>query len=96
MTVVEVSRLPEKFQPPGREAETDLRVPAPLAELIREATEGLTGAERGALLSRLRDEKPESLFVEGRADATREEWRERLVRWLKEEANRFMAAAASL
>lgn len=95
MTVVEVEDLPERFRPPSRQEPSAARVPAPLAELIEEATGGLTAAERGALLSRLQEEKPD-LFAGEMEAASREEWRERLVTWLKEEANRFMAAAASL
>lgn len=98
MTVVEVGDLPERFRPPSRQqpsANSAASVPAPLAELIEEATGGLTAAERGALLSRLQEEKPD-LFAGEMEAASREEWRERLVTWLKEKANRFMAAAAIL
>lgn len=104
MTVVEAENLPEKFRPPSSSAQHTVELPGPLADLIQEATSGLTAAERGAFLQRLRKKKPE-IFSEGPSGAgepggsqgsSKEKWRERLTRWLKEEANRFMAAAASL
>ncbi|WP_251930835.1 hypothetical protein, partial [Salinibacter ruber] len=54
MEVVEVQDLPEKFRPSssGRAPATE-DVPGPLAELIREATSGLTGPEREVFLRRL-------------------------------------------
>ncbi len=113
MEVVEVQNLPEKFRPSssGR-APAPEDVPGPLAELIREATSGLTGPEREVFLRRLREEHPELFsgksgeerhqppggsaeeFTE--EELSEEEWREELTRLLKEEANRFMAAAAGL
>lgn len=97
MTVMKVENLPEKFRPPPSNARSTAKLPTPLADLIREATADLTGAERGAFLQRLRKERPE-IFSEGSSglSLSREEWREELASWLKEEANRFMAAAASL
>jgi len=96
MTVVEASSLPEKFRPAENTTEETLRLPPPLADLIEEATSGLTDAERGAFLSRLREDEAEVLASANGEEASREEWRERLIARLKEEANRFMAAAASL
>jgi hypothetical protein len=108
MEVVEVQDLPEKFRPSssGRAPATE-DVPGPLAELIREATSGLTGPEREVFLRRLRKEHP-GLFSgksgeerhqppgEPAEELSEEEWREELTRLLKEQANRFMAAAAGL
>jgi hypothetical protein len=113
MEVMEVQDLPEKFRPsPPGGAPALEDVPGPLAELIREATSGLTGPEREVFLRRLREEHP-GLFS-GKSGEERhqlsgepaeefseekfseEEWREELTRLLKEEANRFMAAAAGL
>ncbi len=103
MKVVGVQDLPEKFRPSssGRALATG-DVPGPLAELIREATSGLTGPEREVFLRRLKEEHPE--LFSGKSGQERhqlpegstEEWREELTRLLKEEANRFMAAAAGL
>ncbi len=103
MEVVEVQDLPEKFRPsPSGRAPATEDVPGPLAELIREATSGLTGPEREVFLRRLREEHPE-LFSRKSGEerhqppgGSTEEWREELTRLLKEEANRFMAAAAGL
>ncbi|WP_251930357.1 hypothetical protein, partial [Salinibacter ruber] len=83
-----------------------------LAELIREATSGLTGPEREVFLRRLREEHPGLFPGETGGDGqeppeglpeefseeqfSEEEWREELTRLLKEEANRFMATAAGL
>ncbi|MCS3648352.1 hypothetical protein [Salinibacter ruber] len=103
MEVMEVQDLPEKFRPsPPGGAPALEDVPGPLAELIREATSGLTGPEREVFLRRLREEHP-GLFS-GKSGEERhqppggstKEWREELTRLLKEEANRFMAAAAGL
>ncbi len=113
MEVVEVQDLPEKFRPsPSGRGPVTEDVPGPLAELIREATSGLTGPEREVFLRRLREEHPE--LFSGKSGEERhqppvgsaeelseeefseEEWREELTRLLKEEANRFMAAAAGL
>ncbi|MCS4056793.1 hypothetical protein [Salinibacter ruber] len=108
MEVVEVQDLPEKFRPsPSGRAPATEDVPGPLAELIREATSGLTGPEREVFLRRLKEEHP-GLFS-GKSGEERhqpsggsaeelseEEWREEFTRLLKEEANRFMAAAAGL
>ncbi|MCS3701847.1 hypothetical protein GGQ20_003190 [Salinibacter ruber] len=118
MEVVEVQDLPEKFRPsPSGRAPATEDVPGPLAELIREATSGLTGPEREVFLRRLREEHPglfsgksgeerhqppgrptEELSEEEPSEEqfSEEEWREELTRLLKEEANRFMAAAAGL
>jgi hypothetical protein len=98
MTVTRVENLPETFRPPSSSTEAIGALPGPLADLIREATSGLTAAERGAFLDRLHRENPEvfSDGTDGNLSFTREEWREKLTRWLKQEANRFMAAAASL
>ena len=113
MEVVQVHSLPEKFRPsPSSRAPATEDVPGPLAELIREATSGLTGPEREVFLRRLREEHPglfsgetggdgqeppEGLLEEfSREEFSEEEWREELTRLLKEEANRFMAAAAGL
>ncbi len=107
MEVMEVQDLPEKFRPsPSGKAPATEDVPRPLAELIRKATSGLTGPEREVFLRRLREEHP-GLFS-GKSGEERhqppggateelseEEWREELTRLLKEEANRFMAAAAA-
>lgn len=97
--------------PSGRAPATE-DVPGPLAELIREATSSLTGPEREVFLRRLREEHPELFSRKsgeerhqppGRPteelseeELSEEEWREELTRLLKEEANRFMAAAAGL
>ncbi len=108
MKVVGVQNLPEKFRPsPSAKTPAPEDVPGPLAELIQEATSGLTGLERGVFLRRLREEHPE--LFSGKSGEERhqpsggpteelseEEWREELTRLLKEEANRFMAAAAGL
>jgi hypothetical protein len=103
MTVMEVESLPEKFRPPPTSSDSTAKLPGPLADLIQEATSGLTAAERGAFLDRLRDENPE-VFSEGlggnrspsKESLSEEEWRKKLTHWLKQEANRFMAAAAGL
>ncbi|MCS4162612.1 hypothetical protein GGP94_003057 [Salinibacter ruber] len=112
MSVVKVGSLPEKFRPPSGGALATEDVPGPLAELIREATSGLTGPEREVFLCRLREEHPGLFSGETGGDGqeppeglpeefseeqfSEEEWREELTRLLKEEANRFMAAAAGL
>ncbi len=113
MEVVEVQDLPEKFRPsPSGRAPATEDVPGPLAELIREATSGLTGPEREVFLRRLKEEHPGLFSGETGDDGqeppeglpeefseeqfSEEEWREELTRLLKEEANRFMAAAAGL
>ncbi len=111
--VVRVQDLPEKFRPspPGGAPETE-DVPEHLAELIREATSGLTGPEQEVFLRRLREEHPWLFSGKSGEDSqqlseeptgefaekefSEEEWREELTRLLKEEANRFMAAAAGL
>lgn len=103
MTVTRVENLPKTFRPPSTSNETTGALPGPLADLIQEGTSGLTAAERGAFLDRLHQENPE-VFSEGsggnqgltKENLSKEKWREKLTRWLKEEANRFMAAAASL
>lgn len=103
MKVTEVCSLPEKFRPSFGGAPSTEDVPAPIAELIRKGTSGLTGPERRAFLLRLKKKHP-GLFSERTGEEKRqfsedlaeEKWRETLVRLLKEEANRFMAAAASL
>ncbi|WP_251963933.1 hypothetical protein [Salinibacter ruber] len=108
MEVVRVQDLPEKFRPsPSGRAPAAEDVPGPLAELIREATSGLTGLEREIFLRRLREEHPglfsgksgeerHQLSGGSTEEFSEEEWREELTRLLKEEANRFMAAAAGL
>ncbi len=113
MEVTEVQDLPEKFRPsPSGRAPATEDVPGPLAELIREATSGLTGPEREVFLRRLREEHPGLFSGKTGGDSqeppeglpeefseeqfSEEEWREELTRLLKEEANRFMAAAAGL
>ncbi|MCS3613491.1 hypothetical protein [Salinibacter ruber] len=84
----------------------------PIGELIQEATSGLTGPEREVFLRRLKEEHPGLFSGETGDDGqeppeglseefseeqfSEEEWREELTRLLKEEANRFMAAAAGL
>ncbi len=104
--------LPEKFRPPSRRAPATEDVPGPLAELIREATSELIDSEPEVFLRRLREEHPwlfsgkngedsHQLLEEpagkfSREEFSEEEWREELTRLLKEEANRFMAAAAGL
>lgn len=67
------------------------KFPDSLQDLLEEATEELTEKEREAFLSRVTDSQGHSLQDSSLAD---EEWRAVLVRWLKEQANRFMAAAA--
>ena len=111
--VVRVQDLPEKFRPsPSSRAPAPEDVPGPLAELIREATSGLTGPEREVFLRRLKEEHPGLFSGETGDDGqeppeglpeefseeqfSEEKWREELTRLLKEEANRFMAAAAGL
>ncbi len=108
MEVTEVQDLPEKFRPsPSGRALATEDVPEHLAELIREATSGLTGLEWEVFLRRLREEHPglfsgksgeerHQLSGESTEEFSEEEWREELTRLLKEEANRFMAAAAGL
>ncbi|WP_251980641.1 hypothetical protein [Salinibacter ruber] len=117
MSVVKVGSLPEKFRPPSGRAPATEDVPGPLAELIWEATSGLTGPEREVFLRRLRKEHPGLFSGKSGEDSqqlskeptgefsekefseeqfSKEEWREELTRLLKEEANRFMAAAAGL
>ncbi|MCS3675558.1 hypothetical protein GGP66_003005 [Salinibacter ruber] len=118
MEVVQVHSLPEKFRPsPSGKAPATEDVPEHLAELIREATSGLSGPEREVFLRRLREEHPELFSGKSGEDSqqlskqptgefsekefseeqfSKEEWREELTRLLKEEANRFMAAAAGL
>ena len=108
MEVVEVQDLPEKFRPsPSGRAPATEDVPSPIAELIWEATSGLTGPEREVFLRRLREEHPGLFSGETGGDGqeppeglpeefSEEEWQEELTRLLKEEANRFMAAAAGL
>ena len=95
MEVVQVHSLPEKFRPsPSSRAPATEDVPGPLAELIREATSGLTGPEREVFLRRLREEHP-GLFS-GETGGDGQEPPEELTRLLKEEANRLVAAAAGL
>ncbi|MCS3665496.1 hypothetical protein GGP65_003139 [Salinibacter ruber] len=100
-----------RSSPPGGAPATE-DVPGPIAELIRVATSGLTGPERKVFLRRLKEkhpglfsgetggdgqESPEGLPEEfSEEQFSEEEWREELTRLLKEEANRFMAAAAGL
>ncbi|MCS3658120.1 hypothetical protein GGQ11_002921 [Salinibacter ruber] len=118
MAVVKVGSLPEKFRPsPSGRAPATGDVPRPLAELIWEATSGLSGPEREVFLRRLRKEHPGLFSGKSGEDSqqlskeptgefsekefseeqfSKEEWREELTRLLKEEANRFMAAAAGL
>jgi hypothetical protein len=113
MEVTEVQDLPEKFRPsPSGRALATEDVPEHLAELIREATSGLTGPEREVFLRRLKEEHPglfsgksgedsQQLSKEptgkfSREEFSEEEWRKELTRLLKEQANRFMAAAAGL
>jgi hypothetical protein len=102
MTVVDADDLPAVFQPPGRDAppspEQALRelradLPTPLAVLLEEGTDGLTPREEQAFLERLQSDPNRSLRE---ASRSRAEWRALLTDWLKEEANRFMAAAAQL
>ncbi len=97
--------------PSGRAPATE-DVPGPIGELIREATSELTDSEREVFLRRLREEHPGLFVEENSEDSqqlsgepseefseeqfSEEEWREKLTRLLKEEANRFMAAAAGL
>ncbi|WP_263788044.1 hypothetical protein [Salinibacter grassmerensis] len=105
MEVVEVKSLPEKFRPTAGSPPTTNEMPAPLADLTREATSGLTAAERRAFLHRLKEEKP-ALFSREASGGdppgnpscqfSEEECREMLIRQLKKEANRFMGAAARL
>lgn len=103
MEVVGVGSLPEKLRPPSSGTPTTEDVAAPVAGLIREATSDLTGLERGVFLLRFKGKHPE-LFSNGTVEGSRvlpedfseEKWREVLARLLEEEANRFMAAAASL
>jgi hypothetical protein len=112
MEVTEVQDLPEKFRPPPGGAPTTEDVPGPIGELIREATSELTDSEREVFLRRLKEEHPELFSGEtggdgqeppeglpeefSREELSEAEWREELTRLLKEEANRFMAAAAGL
>jgi hypothetical protein len=109
MTVMRVENLPETFRPPSSSTEATGALPGPLADLIQEATSGLTAAERRAFLDRRHAENPEVFYEEpddsgdpgdsrglSKEEWSKEEWRGKLTRWLKEEANRFMAAAAVL
>jgi hypothetical protein len=100
-----------RSSPPGG-APTTEDVPGPIAELIRVATSGLTGPEREVFLRRLKEEHPGLFSRESGEESqqlpggpteelseekfSEEKWREELTRLLKEEANRFMAAAAGL
>ncbi len=84
----------------------------PIGELIQEATSGLTGPEREVFLRRLKEEHPGLFSGKSGEERhqppggpteefseeqfSEEEWLEELTRLLKEEANRFMAAAAGL
>jgi hypothetical protein len=108
MEVVQVHSLPEKFRPsPSGKAPALEDASGPIGELIQEATSGLTGPEREVFLRRLKEEHP-GLFSRKSGEErhqppggsteefSEEEWREDLTRLLKEEANRFMAAAAGL
>lgn len=102
MTVVDVRDLPPVFQPseqegapsPGR-ALRELRadLPAPLSLLLEDGVDGLTPREEQAFLERLQSDPNRGLHD---ASRSREEWRALLTDWLKEEANRYMAAAAQL
>jgi hypothetical protein len=68
MEVVQVHSLLGKFRPsPSGRAPAPEDVPGPLAELIREATSGLTGPEREVFLRRLREEHP-GLFSRGNGE----------------------------
>jgi hypothetical protein len=102
MTVVDARDLPAAFQPPGRDgapspkqALRELRadLPAPLAVLLENGVDGLTPREERAFLERLQSDPHRGLHDTSRSRA---EWRALLTDWLKEEANRFMAAAAQL
>ncbi len=108
MEVVRVQDLPEKFRPsPSGRVPVTEDVPGPIGELIREATSELIDSEREVFLRRLREEHP-GLFVEENSEDSKqlsgepaeefseEEWREELTRLLKQQANRFMAAAVGL
>ncbi|MCS3956733.1 hypothetical protein GGP81_003281 [Salinibacter ruber] len=97
--------------PSGRALATE-DVPGPIGELIQEATSGLTGPEREVFLRRLKEEHPGLFSGKSGEERhqppggpteefseeqfSEEEWLEELTRLLKEEANRFMAAAAGL
>ncbi|MCS3616500.1 hypothetical protein GGP54_002968 [Salinibacter ruber] len=97
---------------PSDRAPATRDVPGPIGELVQEATSGLTGPEREVFLRRLREEHPGLFSGETGGDGqeppeglpeefseeelSEEEWRKELTRLLKEEANRFMAAAAGL
>jgi hypothetical protein len=109
MTVTRVEKLSETFRPPLSSTEATGALPDPLADLIQEATSGLTAAKRRAFLDRLHAENPGVFYEEpddsgdpgdnrglSKEEWSKEEWRGKLTRWLKEEANRFMAAAAGL
>ena len=65
-------------------------LPAPLRNLLEETTGELTRKERDAFLSRIASDPEQTLQDSSRGE---KEWRPVLVRWLKEQANRFMAAA---
>ncbi|MCS4194367.1 hypothetical protein GGP50_002593 [Salinibacter ruber] len=100
-----------RSSPPGGAPATE-DVPGPIAELIRVATSGLTGPEREVFLRCLKEEHPGLFSGKNGEDSQQlpgepteelseeqfpeEKWREELTRLLKEEANRFMAAAAGL
>ena len=66
-------------------------LPEPLRNLLEEATGELTRKERDAFLSRIATDPEQTHQDSSRSE---KEWRPVLVRWLKEQANRFMAAAA--
>jgi hypothetical protein len=66
-------------------------LPDSFRRLLEKATEELTEKEREAFLSRIVGDRERSISD---SSLSHEEYQSLLVRWLKEQANRFMAAAA--
>ena len=90
--IVKTSELPEHFQPPAEDTQSTAKLPSPLLDLLETATQDLSREERYAFLTRIQSEREIELREDSRP---KEEWREILIDWLKEEANRFMAAAVA-
>jgi hypothetical protein len=91
--IVKTSELPEHFQPPAEDSMPTAELPSPLLNLLEAATQDLTREERYAFLTRIQSEREKELREDSRP---KEGWRELVIEWLKEEANRFMAAAVAV
>jgi hypothetical protein len=99
VNVVKKENLPAKFQAYYGSVPSVENIPKQVLSLIGKATEDFDRQEKELFLRRLKEEHPE-LFSGKRSDDAgerpEEEWRKELIRILKEEANRFMAAAAGM